>query len=243
VRGLILLAAVTGLYLGFRWFVKQPRKTQLQAAAVSIGALLIALAASGRLSWVFALFGALLPFFRRMLPLLVGYLPVFRRLYRQFKSAQPSAGQSTGRQSNVETRFIRMTLDHDSGEMNGRILEGRYTGEDLQSLSLEQLLELLTRYSREDEESAALLRAYLDRVHGDSWQQQEQAHADTRSSGFSGDMSHREAYDILGLEEGAGEEKIIEAHRRLMQKLHPDRGGSTFLAAKINQAKDLLLGG
>ncbi|MGB5537635.1 MAG: DnaJ domain-containing protein, partial [Thiogranum sp.] len=154
----------------------------------------------------------------------------------------PSAGQSTGRQSNVETRFIRMTLDHDSGEMNGRILEGRYTGEDLQSLSLEQLLELLTRYSREDEESAALLRAYLDRVHGDSWQQQEQAQADTQSSGFSGDMSHREAYDILGLEEGAGEEKIIEAHRRLMQKLHPDRGGSTFLAAKINQAKDLLLG-
>lgn len=240
-RGLILLAAVTGLYLGFRWFVKQPRKTQLQAAAVSIGVLLIALAASGRLSWVFAVFGALLPFFRRMLSMLV-YLPVFQRLYRQFKSAQPSAGQSTGRQSNVETRFIRMTLDHDSGEMNGRVLEGRYTGEDLQSLSLEQLLELLTRYSREDEESAALLRAYLDRVHGDSWQQQEQAQADTRSGGFSGDMSRREAYDILGLEEGAGEEKIIEAHRRLMQKLHPDRGGSTFLAAKINQAKDLLLG-
>lgn len=240
-RGLILLAAVTGLYLGFRWFVKQPRKTQLQAAAVSIGVLLIALAASGRLSWVFAVFGALLPFFRRMLSMLV-YLPVFQRLYRQFKSAQPSAGQSTGRQSNVETRFIRMTLDHDSGEMNGRVLEGRYTGEDLQSLSLEQLLELLTRYSREDEESAALLRAYLDRVHGDSWQQQEQAQTDTRSGGFSGDMSRREAYDILGLEEGAGEEKIIEAHRRLMQKLHPDRGGSTFLAAKINQAKDLLLG-
>lgn len=240
-RGLILLAAVTGLYLGFRWFVKQPRKTQLQAAAVSIGVLLIALAVSGRLSWVFAVFGALLPFFRRMLSMLV-YLPVFQRLYRQFKSAQPSAGQSTGRQSNVETRFIRMTLDHDSGEMNGRVLEGRYTGEDLQSLSLEQLLELLTRYSREDEESAALLRAYLDRVHGDSWQQQEQAQTDTRSGGFSGDMSRREAYDILGLEEGAGEEKIIEAHRRLMQKLHPDRGGSTFLAAKINQAKDLLLG-
>jgi hypothetical protein len=242
VRGLILLAAVAGLYLGYRWLVKQPRKTQFQAAAVTIGVLLIALVASGRLNWAFALVGALLPFLRRSLSLLA-YLPVFQRLYRQFKSAQPSSGQSAGQRSNVETRFIRMTLDHDSGEMNGRILEGRYAGEDLRSLSLEQLLELLAGYSREDEESAALLRAYLDRVHGDSWQGREQAQADTGTSGFSGHMSRHEAYDILGLDEGASEEQIIEAHRRLMQKLHPDRGGSTFLAAKINQAKDFLLGG
>jgi len=242
VRGLILLAAVAGLYLGFLWFVKQPRKIRLQAAAVTIGILLIALAASGRLNWVFAVLGALLPFFRRLLPVL-GYLPVFQRLYRRFQSAQPSAGQSAGQQSNVETRFIRMTLDHDTGEMNGLVLEGRYAGEALQSLSLEQLLELLSRYNKEDEESAALLRAYLDRVHGDSWQEREQAQADEQASGFSGDMSRSEAYDILGLEEGASEKQIIDAHRRLMQKLHPDRGGSVFLAAKINQARDLLLGG
>jgi hypothetical protein len=242
VRGLILLAAAAILYLGFRWFVKQPRKTRIQAAALSIGALLIALAASGRLNWVFAVFGALLPFFRRILSLLA-YLPVFQRLYRQFNSTQPSAGQSAGQQSKVETHFIRMTLDHDSGEMNGRVLKGRYAGEDLQSLSLEQLLELLALYNKQDEESAELLRAYLDRVHGDSWQQREQAQADTRASGFSGNMSRHEAYDILGLDDGASEEQIVEAHRRLMQKLHPDRGGSTFLAAKINQAKDLLLGG
>ena len=241
-RGLILLAAAAGLYLGFRWFVKQPRKTRLQAAAVTIGTLLIALAASGRLNWVFAVFGALLPFLRRVPSLLV-YLPVFRRLYRQVHKSPPSAGQSAGQQSNVETRFISMTLDHDSGEMNGRVLEGRYAGENLQSLSLEQLLELLALYYKQDEESAALLRAYLDRIHGDSWQQQEQAQADTGASGFSGNMSRHEAYDILGLDEGASEEQIVEAHRRLMQKLHPDRGGSTFLAAKINQAKDLLLGG
>ena len=241
-RGLILLAAVAGLYLGYRWLVKQPRKTQLQAVAVTIGILLIALVASGRLNWVFAVFGALLPFLRRLLPLL-GYLPVFQRLYRQFKGGQPAAGQASGQQSTVETRFIRMTLDHDSGDMNGLILEGRYAGEALQSLSLEQLLELLSRYNKEDDESEALLRAYLNRVHGDSWQEQEQTQAGTPAGGFSGDMSRREAYDILGLEEGASEKQIIDAHRRLMQKLHPDRGGSAFLAAKINQARDLLLGG
>ncbi|MEN8802738.1 MAG: DnaJ domain-containing protein [Thiogranum sp.] len=240
-RGLILLAAAAGIYFGFRWFVKQPSKTQLQAVAVGIGVLLITLAASGRLSWIFALFGALLPFLRRMLSLLT-YLPVFQRIYRQFNNSQASAGQPSGQQSNVETRFLRMTLDHDSGDMNGRVLEGRYAGEDLQSLSLKQLLELLGWYDKEDAESAALLRAYLDRVHGDSWQEREQAR-DTRSGGFSGSMSRHEAYDILGLDEGASEKQIVEAHRRLMQKLHPDRGGSTFLAAKINQAKDLLLGG
>jgi hypothetical protein len=242
VRGLILLAAVSGLYLGYRWLVQQPRKTQLQAAAVTVGVLLIALAATGRLNWVFALLGALLPFLRRALSLLI-YLPVFQRLYRQFKNAQPGTGRSTGQQSNVQTRFIRMTLDHDSGEMNGRVLEGQYAGADLASLSREQLTELLTRYDREDEESSALLRAYLDRVHGDDWRQGSDADEAAPAGGFSSEMSRREAYDILGLEEGASEQQIIEAHRRLMQKLHPDRGGSTFLAAKINQAKDLLLAG
>ena len=239
-RGLIVLAALAGLYLAYRWFVKQPRKTQLQASAVTVGILLIALAASGRLNWVFAVFGALLPFIRRLLPLL-SYLPVFQRIYRQFKSAQPSSAQTSGQQSNVETRFIRMTLDHDSGEMNGQVLEGLYAGKDLQSLSLQQLLELLNRYNQEDEQSAALLHAYLERVHGEEWQEQEQAQADARSGGFSGDMSRREAYDILGLDEGASKRQIIDAHRRLMQKLHPDRGGSAFLAAKINQARDILL--
>jgi len=241
-RGLILLAAVAGLYLGYQWLARQPRKTQLQAAAVSVGVLLIALAATGRLNWVFALLGALLPFLRRALSLLV-YLPVFQRFYRQFRNAQAAGGRSSGQQSNVETRFIRMTLDHDSGEMNGRVLEGQYAGADLASLSLEQLTELLTRYDREDEESSALLRAYLDRVHGDDWRQSGSADEAASAGGFSGEMSRREAYDILGLEEGASEQQIIEAHRRLMQKLHPDRGGSTFLAAKINQAKDLLLAG
>ena len=241
-RGLIVLAAIAGLYLAYLWFVKQPRKTQLQAAAVTVGILLIALAASGRLNWVFALLGALLPFFRRLLPLL-GYLPVIQRVYRQFKSAQSSTAQPSGQQSNVETRFIRMTLDHDSGEMNGQVLEGLYAGEALQSLSLQQLIELLNRYNEDDEESAALLRAYLDRVHGADWQQQEQPQADAGPSGLSGDMSRREAYDILGLKEGATKQQIIDAHRRLMQKLHPDRGGSAFLAAKINQARDLLLDG
>ena len=207
---------------------------------MAIGVALIALSATGRLNWVFALFGALLPFLRRLLSL-VAYLPAFQRMYRQFKNAQPAAGQPTGQQSAVETRFIRMTLDHDTGEMNGSVLEGRFAGHDLRELSLEQLIALLAECIREDEESAALLRAYLERVHGDEWQEREQPQAGDNAAGFSSEMTRHEAYEILGLDEGATEEQIIEAHRRLMQKVHPDRGGSTFLASKINGAKDLLL--
>lgn len=239
VRILIILAAIVGMYLAFRWYLKLPPKTRLQAAAVSIGILLIGLAATGRLNWVFALVGAFLPFARRLL-LLLGYLPFLKRIYRQFKGAQPGqgSGPSRGQQSVVETRFLRMTLDHDTGEMNGSVLEGAFTGQGLHELTLDQQLELLAQCTREDEESAQLLRAYLERVHGDEWQQSQ---AESRTAETASGMTRHEAYEILGLEEGAGEDEIREAHRRLMQKLHPDRGGSTYLASKINQAKELLL--
>lgn len=240
-RLLIVLVAMAGLYLVFRWFVRQPPGNQLKAAALVIGIALIALSATGRLNWVFALFGALLPFLLRLLSLLA-YLPAMRRIHRQFKGAQPAAQQPTGQQSTVETRFVRMTLDHDTGEMNGSVLEGRFAGNELKALRPEQLIALLAECTREDEESAALVRAYLDRVHGDEWQEWDQAQAGNDTAGFSGEMTRHEAYAILGLDEGATEDQIMEAHRRLMQKLHPDRGGSTFLAAKINQAKGLLLG-
>ncbi len=239
-RALIVLAAIAGLYLAFRWIVTQPRKTQLQVLAVTAGVALIGLTATGRLNWVFAVIGALLPFFRRLLPL-VTYLPIFRRLFRQFKSPRSAAGPSAGQHSTVETRFLRMTLDHNTGEMDGSVREGRFAGKFLKELTQDQLLELLTECSREDEGSAALLRAYLERVHGDEWKERDQPEAGSNSAGFSGEMTRREAYEILGLEQGATEAQIIDAHRKLMQKLHPDRGGSTFLAAKVNQAKDLLL--
>jgi hypothetical protein len=239
-RVIFFLALAVGAYLAFRWLIRQPRKSQLQAGAIVLGILLIALAATGRLNWIFALFGAALPFLRRLLPLL-GYVPTARQAYQRFKNAGSGGRESSGQQSVVQTRFLKMTLDHDSGEMNGTVLEGRYAGQSLSELAQGQLLELLGECEREDEESARLLRAYLDRVHGEEWAQAGASQARSDQSGFSSTMTRQEAFEILGLEPGAGEAEVREAHRRLMQKLHPDRGGSTFLAAKINQAKDVLL--
>jgi len=131
-----------------------------------------------------------------------------------------------------------MELDHDSSAMRGRVLAGRHQGADLERLDVGTLVSMLTEV---DEESRALLMAYLDR-RDPAWS--EHAQADTaagRHASSSGKMSEKEAYQILGLQPGASAEDISRAHRTLMKKLHPDQGGSTYLAARINEAKEILL--
>jgi hypothetical protein len=135
-----------------------------------------------------------------------------------------------------------MTLDHDSGTLDGEVLAGRHAGVRLGALSLVQLQALLLDYRREDADSARLLESYLERVHGPQWHEGFAREEGAAEAGFTGPMTRDEAWRILGLEADADRESIIAAHRRLMQKLHPDRGGSDYLAAKINQAKDCLLG-
>ena len=154
----------------------------------------------------------------------------------------PAGGQT----STVATAFLRMTLDHDTGSMEGTILRGRFAGMRLDELGPGDLLALLRECRAEDEEGARLLEAYLDRVRPD-WRDELAGERTTGSTGgggarpASGDMTVEEAYAILGLSPGADAEAIKEAHRRLMVKLHPDHGGSDYLATKINRARDVLL--
>jgi len=225
----VFLLALVVIYVVSRWVLRQPPLAQLRVGSSLAGLALIALAASGRLPWVFALFGALLP-------LLAGLLGARHRR----RDTRHATGAPAGGQSVVETGCLRMTLDHETGEMSGRVLAGRFAGRRLDELSQQQLLALLHAYDGDDDESAALLRAYLDRTFGPEWQ--EAAPGQREPGGLSSEMTREEAYAILGLDDGAGEAEILEAHGRLIQRLHPDRGGSTFLAAKINQARDLLIG-
>jgi hypothetical protein len=146
--------------------------------------------------------------------------------------------KTPGQVSRVRSAFVEMELDHDSGAMTGRILAGPYEGQSLDALDLTTLLGLLPDI---DPESRALLSAYLDRREP-GWR--EDAQADAAAGGGpprSGKMTEEEAYQVLGVQAGASAEEIGRAHRSLMKKLHPDQGGSTYLAAQINEAKEILL--
>jgi hypothetical protein len=147
--------------------------------------------------------------------------------------------KATGQVSRVRSAFIEMELDHDTGAMSGRLVAGRYQGVTLDALDLPTLLAVANEI---DEESRALLAAYLDRRHP-RWREHADgdAAAGKVSPARAGKMTEEEAYQVLGVAPGASPEEISRAHRLLMKKLHPDQGGSTYLAARVNEAKDVLL--
>jgi hypothetical protein len=239
-RILLLLGLGVGLFLIFRWLFRQPPRVYWQWIAVLLAAGLLTLVLTGRAHWLAAVFAALLPFVRGLLTLF-GHIPLLKRVLAGVDALKSKSEPSSGQTSTVQGKYIRMTLNHDSGDINGEVLAGPFKGSMLNQLRLDDLLQLL-RDCQDDEESVALLQAYLDREHADTWQQQAGAQGQQRTPSEPGEMSREEALQILGLSSGAGEAEIIETHRRLMQKLHPDRGGSTYLAATINLAKETLLG-
>lgn len=242
------LVALLAVLLLLRWFARTP--PQDVARALRRGALyggvaaLLLLAATGRLHWLFAMLGALIA----MLPRLIWYVPLLGGIYKRYRAARSTMGAPPqGQSSQVETGFVRMSIDHGTGEIDGMVLDGRFKGARLSALSMEQLIELWRECRVNDQESAQLVQAFLDRMHGEAWREGGDgggsAGDGAGASPGGGSMNADEAREILGLAAGASAEEIIAAHRRLMQKLHPDRGGSAYLAAKINQAKDLLLKG
>jgi hypothetical protein len=145
--------------------------------------------------------------------------------------------------STIKTAWLRMTLDQASGALAGEVLAGQFQGARLDQLGPDQLRALLAECEPADAQSARLLETYLDRVHA-GWRDQtgSQDRGAGGASAAGGRMTRDEAWQVLGLEPGAGPEAIREAHRRLMMKLHPDHGGSNYLASKINAARDMLLG-
>ncbi len=192
------------------------------------GAVLIGLIASDRLGPALAVAGGLAPLVLRG-----------RTLWRRYHDGASTAG---GKTSEVETELLRMRLDHDTGAMSGQVRRGPYAGRRIEDLDQGELIALWRQCVAEDESGARLLETYLDRLRPD-WRQAVPGGGSGGGAGAAGDVMTREqAYAILDLEPGASDEEIKDAHRRLMMKLHPDHGGSTFLAAQINRAKEFLLG-
>lgn len=169
---------------------------------------------------------------------LLGWGPgmaMFGNLGGLFGGARRSSGQT----SQVRSTYLEMTLDHDSGGLTGRLVAGPYAGRSLDDFGLADLAAMLPEF---DAESCALLESYLDRRFP-AWRQNAQGEraGGRGSEPPGGKMTDEEAYQILGLKPGAGRDEIGRAHKTLMKKLHPDQGGSTYLAARVNAAKDTLL--
>jgi hypothetical protein len=234
---ILLLSIVVGA-LAIRWFVNAnpaslARGIKLGAIWLAVAAVL-AMAAAGRLPWLLGLIaplGALVLAFRKL-----------RSMHRRPAAGWDNAG---GQQSNVTTDRLDMTFDHDSGELDGRVIAGAFAGRMLSDMSLDELRAL----SREilavgDTQSSSVLASYLDRTYGEEWHDGAGAgQQEGRAPQNGGAMTRDEALRVLGLSAGATEEEIRAAHRRLMKQAHPDHGGSDYLASKINEAKDVLLGG
>ncbi len=165
----------------------------------------------------------------------------FSLIGRSFPWRDPfgSGTKSQGQRSSVRTAMLEMSLDHDTGWMDGVVLRGQFAGQRLSKLSGGELDLLLEEARRLDPQTAQLLDAFIERTgkasSGGGEQRSRQGPAGSAA------MTVEEAYAVLGLSPGASRDDIHQAHRALMKKYHPDQGGTTYLASKINEAKDVLL--
>ena len=236
---LLLLAALVAVLFFISWYKRVPKAKQKRvrnrALLIGGGILLFFALITGKLHPLFAGLAALVPLAYRAFGLFQTFNTI--RAFTSRMKAGASPGPAPGQTSEVETAFLHMRLDHDTGEMDGTVRQGRYEGCALRGLDLPDLLALLDE-CRTDRQSVAVLEAYLDRIHED-WRE----HCAPPPGASSDGMSEEEARAVLGVEPDATRDEVIAAHRRLIQRLHPDRGGSHYLAAKLNAAKDLLLGG
>lgn len=235
------------LLIGFlllgRWFVAADPKLLIRIgkwlAVVALGVAVILLLVTGRFSIV--LTGAMIG-----LPLILRYLRAGPGIGGAWRNGPAGPGYGGG-VSRIRTRFLAMTLDHASGNLDGAVIEGAFSGRRLGQMPLAELLRLLNDCRLSDPYSAQVLEAYLDRVHS-SWRAeaaaggtQEGDAQETTAGKSAGVMTREEAFRVLGLAPSATTEDIQAAYHRLIALLHPDRGGSTFLAAQVNMARDVLL--
>lgn len=233
----IIIGSLSGLGLLLYFFINTPpaqlkRIVFWSSGIVSVGIFIFLLyRLSGSFLWSWVVF---------LIPLILRWRGLIQQIRRAAKTA---SGPAKGQVSSVNTEFLEMNLDHDTGEMSGLVIKGEKKGYRIETLNLNQLLELIEE-SKSDAASIQLLERFLDKYFDENWRETYQSSSDRyeNNNDYSSDsISRAQALKILGLVEPVTDEQIKEAHRRLILANHPDRGGSTFLATQINKAKDVLL--
>jgi hypothetical protein len=234
---LIRLLFLVALFAAVFWFwttwknsdpVKR-RKMSLKAAFGAFLGVLLMLVVTGRLHVLVAAIAAVIPYVGRLLPLL-SKLPLFKKLWSQ---------RNLFLEGVAKTALLLMTRDAATGKLSGEVLQGEFTGSALDALDPQALLKVYELSRASSPDSILLLQAYFEQRFGLDWRQLFGVTGNSRASSDP-DAEVADAYLILGLENGASLQQVLEAHRRLIQRVHPDRGGSNFLAAQINRAKDVL---
>jgi len=228
-------------WLALRWLANaDPKLIKQGIAGFALLFLLLVtlfLLLSGRASAALPfLFGSFLAYQRLRTGL--GLATFLKRLWDASRGQRPADGQSR-----IQTAYLDMALDKQSGALRGRVLRGLYEGQDLASLGQAQLVEKYQELQRLDFESARLLEAFLDRAFGADWRQNAGAgdNPDSQARAASRDMTREHAASILGVSANASRADVLTAHKRLMKIAHPDQGGSDYLATQINAARDVLL--
>ena len=260
-RVLFLIALGVAAYLVYKLYLRQLLSQgtagRVKLGLIVVGFLFLALALTGRAPAVFALVGALMTQALRFWPLLVRFAP---GLARHLGAGNPFVrGASKAGTSQVRTPTILMTLEHASGQMDGEVLDGEFAGRHLSALGASELVRLHAHCRANDAEALRLLEAYVARERAAEFENAEELGGASAGSGGhdgagggtggGGSGGHRsggrmdvvEAAEVLGLPPDADREAIIAAHRTLMSRLHPDKGGSDYLATKVNAARAVLL--
>jgi hypothetical protein len=254
------VALLVGALLMSRWYVTADPKVLVKAlkwAGLVLAVCVMAgLAATGKLWAAAAALPAVLMWFARLYSGL-HYVQLFRRLFgggnagKGWSSPGASSGGQTNQGSDVRTRFVAAHLDHATGQVSGEVLDGCFKGRGLDDLTLDDVMELLAE-CQTDPDSARLVESYLER-RAPGWRTRHRRQSGSQDGSQNGPqndsqnsrggiMSRTEALRVLGLEEGADADEIKARHRHLMAQVHPDHGGTDYLAQQINRARDVLLG-
>ncbi len=144
--------------------------------------------------------------------------------------------------SRVRSAMIEMDYDQRTGSMSGVVIAGPFEGAPLAALDRDTCGKIYRTSLKDDPDGARLLEAYFDRRFA-GWRRVGDGHADagTQRATPSSRMSEDEAYEVLGLRRGASRDEIVRSHRTVMKKWHPDQGGTADLAARANEAKEVLM--
>jgi len=232
------VAILLGLILMSKWLSSANPSSILKflkwAAIIIIVIMLVGIILTRHLGWLLLALPALIPWYYR--------IKRASTMAKNWGRMSQGSSQTTGsgQISEIDTKYLKMYLMHDTTEMNGDVKLGKFSGQTLMNLEFSDLVELMEEIN-DDNESVLVLNAYLERYHGESWK--EYSHEVDPGNTANQLMTREEALKILGLTQEATSDEIKDAHRRLMSKMHPDKGGSTYLATKINEAKDYLLDG